>query len=89
MLSIPAVDDAAAMRQRLVFTLTSPGFQAVEAIDGQCAWGQADQRGVNLVLTTESSARIKTAGRDAGATGWIVKPLAPAMQIEVIGQVVR
>ena len=29
-----------------------------------------------LVLTTESSADLKTRARDAGATGWIVKPFA-------------
>ncbi|MEM7727789.1 MAG: response regulator [Pseudomonadota bacterium] len=27
-----------------------------------------------LVLTTESSVELKTRARDAGATGWIVKP---------------
>ena len=29
-----------------------------------------------LVLTTESSADLKANARDAGATGWIVKPFA-------------
>jgi two-component system, chemotaxis family, chemotaxis protein CheY len=29
-----------------------------------------------LVLTTESSADLKTRARNAGATGWIVKPFA-------------
>lgn len=29
-----------------------------------------------LVLTTESSSDLKTKARDAGATGWIVKPFA-------------
>ena len=29
-----------------------------------------------LVLTTESSADLKSRARDAGATGWIVKPFA-------------
>jgi len=29
-----------------------------------------------LVLTTESSADLKARARDAGATGWIVKPFA-------------
>ena len=30
-----------------------------------------------LVLTTESSQERKMAGREAGATGWIVKPFDP------------
>jgi two-component system chemotaxis response regulator CheY len=30
-----------------------------------------------LVLTTESSEQKKTRARDAGATGWIVKPFDP------------
>ena len=29
-----------------------------------------------LVLTTESSTELKTKAREAGATGWIVKPFA-------------
>jgi len=29
-----------------------------------------------LVLTTESSSELKTRAREAGATGWIVKPFA-------------
>lgn len=29
-----------------------------------------------LVLTTESSAELKSRAREAGATGWIVKPFA-------------
>ena len=40
-----------------------------------------------LILTTESSEQMKEAGRDAGATGWIVKPFDPAKLIEVIGKV--
>ena len=30
-----------------------------------------------LVLTTESGDNIKQAGKQAGATGWIVKPFKP------------
>jgi two-component system chemotaxis response regulator CheY len=40
-----------------------------------------------LVLTTESSAEMKQAGRAAGATGWMVKPFDPARLLEVIGKV--
>ena len=42
-----------------------------------------------LILTTESSEQMKQAGREAGATGWLVKPFDPAKLVEVIGKVVR
>lgn len=42
-----------------------------------------------LILTTESSDQMKQAGRDAGATGWLVKPFDPAKLIEVIKKVIR
>lgn len=41
-----------------------------------------------LILTTESSAEMKQAGRDAGATGWLVKPFDPTRLVEVIRKVV-
>ena len=40
-----------------------------------------------LVLTTESSAEKKQRARDAGATGWIVKPFDPAKLIAAINRV--
>ncbi|CAN5379526.1 response regulator [soil metagenome] len=42
-----------------------------------------------LILTTESSDQMKQAGREAGATGWLVKPFDPARLISVIKRVVR
>ncbi|HWH84491.1 MAG TPA: response regulator [Burkholderiaceae bacterium] len=42
-----------------------------------------------LILTTESSDQMKQAGRNAGATGWLVKPFDPAKLIEVIKKVIR
>ena len=42
-----------------------------------------------LILTTESSDQMKSAGREAGATGWLVKPFDPVKLIEVIRKVVR
>lgn len=42
-----------------------------------------------LILTTESSDQMKQAGRNAGATGWLVKPFDPARLIEVIKKVIR
>jgi two-component system chemotaxis response regulator CheY len=41
-----------------------------------------------LILTTESSAEMKQAGKNAGATGWLVKPFEPSKLVEVIRKVV-
>ena len=40
-----------------------------------------------LVLTTESSPEKKQRARDAGATGWIVKPFDPAKLIAAVRRV--
>jgi two-component system chemotaxis response regulator CheY len=37
-----------------------------------------------LVLTTESAETMKQQGREAGATGWLVKPFDPARLREVV-----
>lgn len=40
-----------------------------------------------LMLTTEASETVKAQGRQAGATGWLVKPFDPNKLIDVIGKV--
>ena len=40
-----------------------------------------------LVLTTESAQDIKARGRDAGATGWIVKPFSPEVLLATLKKV--
>ena len=42
-----------------------------------------------LILTTESSDEMKQAGRDAGATGWLVKPFDAIKLLEVLRMVIR
>ena len=42
-----------------------------------------------LMLTTESQADKKQAGKAAGATGWIVKPFNPEQLIAVVNRVLR
>lgn len=40
-----------------------------------------------LVLTTESASDTKQRGRQAGATGWIVKPFSPEQLLSTIARV--
>ncbi len=40
-----------------------------------------------LCLTTESSGDMKAKGKQAGATGWIVKPFSPEKLLSVITRV--
>jgi two-component system chemotaxis response regulator CheY len=37
-----------------------------------------------MMLTTESSPALKQQGRDAGATGWMVKPFDPEKLLEML-----
>lgn len=84
-----ALDKAAARDFALVLT-----DQNMPRLDGigltrRLRESPRHQRTPILILTTESSAEMKGAGRAAGATGWMVKPFDPAKLIEVIGKVVR
>ncbi|MEI8031136.1 MAG: response regulator [Comamonadaceae bacterium] len=40
-----------------------------------------------LILTTEAGAEMKSLGKAAGATGWLVKPFDPQRLIEVVRKV--
>ncbi len=42
-----------------------------------------------LVLTTESQDSMKSEGKRAGATGWLVKPFKPEQLLEVAKKVIR
>ena len=42
-----------------------------------------------LILTTESGDDMKLAGKDAGATGWLVKPFDSMKLLQVIRMVIR
>lgn len=42
-----------------------------------------------LVLTTEGGAELKNEGREAGATGWIVKPFNPERLLAAIAKVLK
>jgi two-component system chemotaxis response regulator CheY len=42
-----------------------------------------------LILTTESEAKKRQQAKDAGATGWIVKPFEKERLLKIINKVVR
>jgi two-component system, chemotaxis family, chemotaxis protein CheY len=42
-----------------------------------------------LILTTEAAAHAKQYGREAGATGWIVKPFDDAQLCQVVARVLQ
>lgn len=42
-----------------------------------------------LFLTTESQVEKKMEAKEAGATGWIIKPFVPAKLLEAISKVIR
>ena len=58
MQSILAVDDSASMRQMVVFTLKSAGYNVIEAADGQEAFEKARGAQVDLVLTDQNMPKM-------------------------------
>jgi two-component system, chemotaxis family, chemotaxis protein CheY len=41
-----------------------------------------------VVITTEFGADLKQQGRDAGATGWMVKPILPGKLVEMVRRLI-
>ena len=42
-----------------------------------------------IALTTEATAEIKRAGREAGATAWVVKPFNPQRLIAAVAELLH
>lgn len=58
------------------------GFEFIEAVRG----GQQGSHLPILVITTESAPEKKQRARDAGATGWIVKPFEPESLVQAVNR---
>lgn len=52
--TILIVDDSAAIRQMVAFTLKSDGYAVIEAEDGEEALAKANSQAVDLVLTDQN-----------------------------------
>ena len=70
----------------IVTDLNMPNMDGLELI--KKVRGTGDYRFTPIVmLTTESSEDKKKAGREAGASGWIVKPFKPEQLLKVVKMV--
>lgn len=79
-----ALELAAAIAFDLVVTdHHMPGKNGLDVIRSLRTRGAYQQTPI-LVLTTESSDTFKAAARDAGATGWIEKPLDPDTLLDLV-----
>ncbi|MCC6535375.1 MAG: response regulator [Burkholderiales bacterium] len=56
--TVLAVDDSASIRQMVAFTLSSAGYQVVEAVDGEDGLAKAKAMPVNLVLTDQNMPKM-------------------------------
>lgn len=56
--TVLTVDDSASIRQMVAFTLSSAGYQVVEAVDGQDGLDKAKSKSVDLVLTDQNMPRM-------------------------------
>ncbi len=70
----------------IITDLNMPNLNGIDFIKGVRA-NPAYAAVPILMLTTEGDANKKVEGKNAGATGWIVKPFQPDKLIEVVKRV--
>ena len=70
----------------IITDLNMPGLDGLALT--KAVRGSATNRATPvLLLTTEADPAKKTAGREAGATGWLVKPFNPDKLVETVKKV--
>lgn len=84
---VDGVERYAQVRPDVVITdINMPNMDGYGVIDA-IRKGDIDNRVPILVLTTESGDKLKARAREAGATGWIVKPFDDVSLVSVIRRV--
>lgn len=84
---VDGVERYAEVRPDVVITdINMPKMDGYGVIDA-IRKGNIDNQVPILVLTTESGDLLKARARDAGATGWIVKPFDDVSLVSVIRRV--
>jgi two-component system, chemotaxis family, chemotaxis protein CheY len=72
----------------IITDLHMPVMNGIEFIKSVRA--STNHKGVPILfLTTESQTDKKMEAKEAGATGWIIKPFVPAKLLEAINKVIR
>ncbi len=71
----------------VVTDINMPNMNGIELVTALRAMPQFKFTPI-LCLTTESSGDMKAKGKQAGATGWIVKPFSPEKLLSVIKRVI-
>jgi len=72
----------------IITDLHMPEMDGIEFIKAVRATDQYKRIPI-LFLTTESQSNKKMEAKDAGATGWIIKPFVPAKLIAALKKVLR
>ncbi|OUS31573.1 response regulator [Gammaproteobacteria bacterium 45_16_T64] len=94
--AVEEVDDGAAAliaakKQQfdlVISDVNMPKMNGIEMV--KALRGESNYRFVPiLMLTTESAGNKKGEGKDAGATGWIVKPFNPEQLVGAVNKVLR
>ncbi len=84
---VDGVERYAEVRPDIVITdINMPNLDGYGVIDA-IRKGDIDNQVPILVLTTESGDKLKQRARQAGATGWIVKPFDDVSLVSVIRRV--
>lgn len=84
---VDGVERYAQVRPDIVITdINMPNMDGYGVIDA-IRKGDIDNQVPILVLTTESGDKLKQRARQAGATGWIVKPFDDVSLVSVIRRV--
>ncbi|HEY1407170.1 MAG TPA: response regulator [Spirochaetota bacterium] len=74
--------------QLVITDINMPVMNGIDLIKGIRNRKDALKTVPILVLTTETQGETRQQGKDAGATGWIVKPFTPEELIAVIKKVI-
>jgi two-component system, chemotaxis family, chemotaxis protein CheY len=87
------VDDALARASKSKFDLViadlnMPGKNGLELVRALRAMPDFRFAPI-LMLTTEHRDELKAAGKEAGVTGWIVKPFNPTQLLDVVKKVLK